>query len=336
VNTKIRVLDRRRLTDLQIERILEAPDVKTVLLELRRFGILENEELKTTEAVERWFNRFIVVQFEKIAHFFHHKEKTLFRALFRRYEVEDLKTILRALKRGEPLGPLANRLRPSAIYSTVDVLSLLSVKSVEELVRELQGTTYGEILSYSLDEPEDRFFFYTEMRLDRYYFKELARAIEGIERREGELLQELLGRNADMLNMQWLYRGRTTYRLSPEEILNYTLSGGSSFSYRRLKELCYLEDASMLIDALRTGPYGFLFEGEQVDRFIEVRMERAIKAFNAELAARDPYSVMTAIDFLHRVEFEIRDLFALLEAKRYGLDPETTRPYLVWRAKRVS
>ncbi len=335
VNTKIRVLDRLRLTDHQVERLLTASDVEAVLLDLRRFGLLNDEELRAAETVERWFNRFIVMQFEKIAHFFHYKEKKLFRALFRRYEVEDLKTLLRALKRGEPLEPLRKRLRPSEIYSTIDVLSLLSVGSVEELARELEGTTYGEILSYSLDEPEDRFFFYTEMRLDRYYFKELTQAIEAIDGKEGELLRELLGRNADMLNMQWLYRGRTTYRLSPEEILNYTLSGGSSFSYGQLKELCYLEDASALIDALRAGPYGFLFEGEQVDRFIEVRMERAVKDLTGELASQDRYSVMTAIDFLHRVEFEIRDLFALLEAKRYNLAAEATRDYLVHRKKEV-
>jgi len=84
---------------------------------------------------------------------------------------------------------------------------------------------------------ENRFRF--EMALDTGYFSIIQSRKLKISREDREILKKWEGLLADLYNIQWVYRGKKFYSLSPEELLNYTINFGDKLTFRERKAMCY-------------------------------------------------------------------------------------------------
>ena len=142
-------------------------------------------------------------------------------------------------------------------------------------------------------------------------------------------MQEILGKNTDILNLQWIYRGRKFYGLSSEELLNYTLLSGHRLSYRTLKDLCYAPSLEEALAYIEKSPYDFLVQNEDFEVFMELNMERYIYDEFMRLKKTSHMNIIESMVYMHQMEYEIRDLFTIFEAKRYGFDKKETLKYLV-------
>lgn len=54
-------------------------------------------------------------------------------------------------------------------------------------------------------------------------------------------MQELLGINIDILNVQWIFRGRYYFNITSEELFNYAANGGAKYDFRSLENFCYMD-----------------------------------------------------------------------------------------------
>lgn len=141
---------------------------------------------------------------------------------------------------------------------------------------------------------------------------------------------ELLGINVDLLNVQWLYRGKRYFQLSPELLFNYCLKHGLRLGLKRLRVLCYLEGTQELVAAMAQTPYGFLFDNpEQLAVAMERDIARMVYGRFEALGQKEQLSLVTPVGYLHRLEYELRDVFSILEAKRYGMSGRETAGFLV-------
>lgn len=334
VNTKIKVLQRSFLKDQDYTRLLEAPSLRDAVSYLRQFtpygeSIAADEVLSIRE-LEGRFRVKLLQKYEKLVHYLMDPYRELFRIIFMRYEVENLKLIFRAILRQEATEALAEGFYRSELFPQIDYQRVLTAKTLEAAVQMLQGTVYHRVLVPYVGERPEKVLFYLEMNLDRVYFNKLAQAVERLPREERALVAELLGKNTDMLNLQWIYRGLKYYRISPEELFNYSLTSGYGLRLEELRQLCYAADAQDLTARLRKTGYAFLFEeGVDIDRFMELGMERYLYAMLREMGRRGAMTILPAILYIHRLEYEMRDLFSLLEAKKFGMSAEDTRKFLV-------
>lgn len=336
VNTKIKILQRDLLKDEDYRRMLEARDVGDVVRYLKEHTAYE-ALLADVDAgpiqiskLEVVFRTHILKRYEALIHYLIDQYRFLFRIIFMRYEVENLKLIIRAVTRKEDLAPLLESFYQSSVIPQLDYQQLTMAKTFEEVIHYLQNTPYHKVLApYSGESPE-RLLFYVEMSLDRMYFKKLAVATSKLEEEDRVLVEELLGKNSDILNIQWIYRGLKYYRISSEELFNYSLPTGALLDLTSLRDLCYSADEADLTEKLRKTPYAFLFqENTDFERFMEIGMERYLFSLLKTLDKKSFMTFLPTVIYIHRLEFEMRDLFSILEAKKFGLAAEDIKHFLV-------
>ncbi len=338
INTKVKTLSSKLLKKKDYENLIESKSVKDVVEYLKNntayktvLNDINLQHIKVDE-IEIIFKKYIISQYRKLIHYFTDEYRKLFKIIFLRYEIEDLKLYLRTIMRNESLKDIGEFIVYSGIHSNIDHEILTNSNDMEEFISNLKGTIYYEILKPYMNEDKEKRLFYMEMSLDGIYFKQLNKQIEKLHREDRRILTELLGQNIDLLNLQWIYRGLKFYRLSPEELINYTLSNGLYLNFNKLKELCYSDNEKVLIDKMVDSKYGFLFDNKDtLEIFMERRIERYLYFLFLEYKKREKMNIIESIVYMHLLEYEMRDIFSIIEAIRYGLNPEESKKFLVRR-----
>lgn len=336
INTKIKALEGKLLSKDDYRNLIAAGSVKEIAGYLKDntayFKVLKDVNVSNLQVdqLELFLKKYIVGQYEKLIHHFTDEYRKLFRTLFIRYEIEDLKLYLRAVNREEDLAAVKKLIVYSGSYSMINYETLSTSKNLQELIDNLSETIYYNALKAYVNEDSQRRMFYMSMSLDRLYFKLLSEQIEKLSREDRNILKELLGKNVDLLNLQWIYRGLKFYRLSPEELVNYTMHYGYYLNYKRIKELCYTKNEDELISKMIDSKYGFLFDNrDTLEVFMERRIERYLYFLFLDYRKREKMNIIESVVFMHLMEYEMRDIISIVEAVRYGMDKEDIKKFLV-------
>lgn len=334
VNTKIKAMDALLLNEEAYETLITLKEPEEILRYLKKtpaYGdIIELKEgTIDIDAEERRLRGDLIEKYERLGHYFSDHYKKFYKTMFMRFEIEDIKLFLRTFLRQEDVSFLKKHLYQTR-YHQLEFMALTKVNSIENFVEALKGTPYYNLIKYYLVEDSDKMMFYMEMSLDHYYFNTLHKQLSEFSNEDELALTEALGQNVDLQNLQWIYRGLKYYGLSSEELLNYTLHVGYYLKYKDLKELCYSKDIEALVKKIQDSKYGFLFKGEGHNEiFFELKMERYILKLMLALQKKHPMTFMDTIVYMHRKEYEIRDIFTLMETKRYHASIEDVRRFLV-------
>lgn len=336
LNTKVKVLEGRLLKKEDYDALLKADTLEEAveyLMSNTWYGDLMNGFIyngKNLEELEIMLSKSYFHNLERFFKYMTDSYRKYFKTIFMRYEVENIKIFLRALSKNQPLeGIRSHLLIHNSSKLEYDVL--MTSRTVGELIDNLKGTPYHRILSNYADETSETMLFYMEMNLDRLYFDTLKK-ITGKLKDNDEIrnVGGLLAMNIDMLNLQWIYRGRRYYGLSSEELLNYALGGGKHFKFEDLKKLCYTSSAEELVGIIKASCYGFLFE-DMTD--FEIYMERSMQRYLYKMftvqKVKNQMNIVETMIYMHQTEYEIRDLFSIFEMKRYGISGEEGKSFLV-------
>jgi V/A-type H+-transporting ATPase subunit C len=283
----------------------------------------------TVESIEQQIKNYILTLYKKIMCYISGDYKKLFKLLMKRFEAEDIKAYLRALILKQDIRSFHLNFPKSSIYSRLDYEKLSSAESLSDFIDMLEDTIYYKVLRLYLNENEDRMLFYMEMNIDRIYFSKLSTEISKFKGDEKPIF-DILQMNIDFLNFQWIYRGRKFYKMSSEEVLNYTLPNGHYLTFDTLKELSYANGERELFEIMSETHYKKLFEHEtSTERFLERDMDRYLFRKFLKSDRESTLNMITVVTFTHRLEFEMRDLFTLIEAKHYGVPAEELKNYLI-------
>ncbi|EOD01372.1 V-type ATPase subunit [Caldisalinibacter kiritimatiensis] len=338
VNTKVRALKGKLLTKKDYNQLLKKKSVSKIAEYLKENtayrDVLKDIDIRDIHRgnLELLLKRYIVLTYEKLLHYFTDEYRRFFRIMFMRYEIEDIKLYLRALSRGENLRYIRELVLYSGVYSTINHDKIVKSKNIEHLVENLKDTVYYQLLVPFLNEKGQKQVFYMEMNLDGFYFRQLYEQASKLNKTDERVLKDSLGKNIDLLNLEWIYRGLKFYKLSPEELINYTLLGGNYLRYKDIKQICYSKDEEELKKRMINTKYGFLFDNEEtLDLFMERRIQRYLYFQFLDYYRRSKMNIMQSIAFVHLLEYEIRDIISLTEAIRYGLDSKETKKYLIRR-----
>lgn len=340
VNTKIRALKGNLLKNSDFINLLGKDSIEEIALYLKNETnyreVLEGIDVENIHRgeLEPLLKKYIVVQFEKLIHYFTDDYKKIFNTIFTRFKVEDLKVYLRAISRGEDIRKVVDFIDYPSKYGILDSEVLSSSRNVEEFIENLKGTKYYDVLKPYLNEENRSQLFYMEMNLDRLYYRMLKEDAEKLDDDDRKIFEEVLGKNVDLLNIEWIYRGIKYYNLLPEELINYTLLGGYEFNYKDIKELCYLRDVEKFVEAILNTKYSFLFDTKgDVDLFMERRIERYMYFEFLKYLKMGKMDITVSAAYIHLLEYEVRDLISTIEAVRYRLDFEEARKYLIRRVE---
>lgn len=332
VNTKIvtqrgRILDKKNLAKMmacntveQITELLFTQHGFQEYVDQSKIHDLHRDDLETL------LNSYKVTNIENILHYFSGPYKDFLQTLLMEYEIYDIVLILRKIARGEDVEEIKAHFIHSERYSDLPYDRLASSKSVPQFIENLKNTRYYFALKTLTGNDALKREFHIEMKLQLLYYKTLIKKAEKLSAADKKTALELIGLRIDLLNVQWIYRAKRHYYISPEQMLIYSLQGGRKLGFDRLRRLCYAKDTEeikLLSKRYLRADILTSDQGNEIDKNIDQTILRFIKG------RKYGGTIGTVLSYVYILESAIREFVAITEGIRYKVPVEQLRKYLV-------
>ena len=270
-------------------------------------------------------------QIEPIYLYYGFGYRQILKRVFMRFEVERIKLALRAITtHDESLHP---RIPRSHMLSNVDEERFIKAKTYGELADAMLYPPYRKAI-LDMKDIEQNPLFHAEMTLDKEYFRGLVDLKDYLEELDMEIMIEAVGVQVDLLNINWIRRAKATFKITPEEIFNYTISRGKRIGIRQQRTLSYMT-LEQLDAWIAQSPYHEVFDGNPLGQ--DARIERYLYQTMRSLEKAHPMSIAPVITYLHEIEYQMRDLDMIVEARDYQVDVSQElfgKQVGAWRSKK--
>lgn len=250
--------------------------------------------------------------------------------LYQRYELENLKVIVRSVCHQRPKKGASALLFSLPKYRSISTDTLLESQDLADLIQRLKGTWYHD----PLDNAAYRFgqegeTFPLEMALDLRYYGRLWEIVSSLQGRDRRIARSLIGVQLDALNIVWMIRFKEGYHFSPEEVLNYGLINGRFIDSPKRKKMAFSIDPNDIINNLDHTPYKVILSGiGDPEVAYTVLLQYLLRLARRNWVGK-PFQIGVILDYLIFKEMEVRSLMTITEAKRIGFSTEGFNRYLV-------
>jgi V/A-type H+-transporting ATPase subunit C len=268
----------------------------------------------------------IMKEYDKFLKFTSGDARKFLQSTYKKYEVESLKIIFRRL---ETAGDAEGFLLFLRDNSDVDFHKLLTSKDSVQFIENLKGTEYYEVLKpFEVDNAKIN-LFNIEMMLDLHYFKYLAKRIDKyLGPKDKVPLEESFGVKTDVLNLMWIYRCKKYYNMSKELIRSYVLPFSTHIKKEMLNRLIDAKDIDEFQEIVSKTRYAEIFKRD-LDEFFELNSAEYMYNVHSDLFRKYPFSITSAVDYIHMKEYELSNIISVIEGIRYGLNPEKIKKYII-------
>jgi V/A-type H+-transporting ATPase subunit C len=236
----------------------------------------------------------------------------------RRFEIENLKTVLRAVHYGlDPSRARASLIPLRATGWRWDLL--LECGSIAAVIDQIRESPYARPLENAIERyAQERRLFYLEIALDLFYFQKLVRLIESQSGKDAADARRFLGRSIAVQNLLWAYRYRIYGRMTPEEIINFTLHRAFTAGLETVRRVAL--GSPLEVEAARLG-FQITPGLSEVEGLTEIEVLAERERFRYATAAirRPLFQLRGALAYLWLLEAEVRDLTMISEGKIAGL-----------------
>ena len=327
ITTKVRAMESRLLKPEQFRELAEQEDVRSAADYLKEqpayaevFDGLDDTKLHRGY-IEQILTQSEYQDFTRLYRFSSMKQRKFLDLYFKHYEVEVIKKLLRHMLGGrEGQTDLSMFQGFFEKHSELDLETLCRAKNFSEFTEALEGTVYGKLLS-QMQETGQTGLFDCELKLDLFYFQLLWKLRNKLlSKTERKILDDCFGSRLDLLNIQWICRARSFYRLSQAEIYALLIPVHYRLRADKVKLLVEAEDDAKFFTVLRETPYGKQEElqtGQMPD--IQLLSNQMLNRIYGRTGHRYPHSPAVLDSYLYRKELEMRKIVTALEGIRYGL-----------------
>ncbi|MFA4877983.1 MAG: V-type ATP synthase subunit C [Methanoregula sp.] len=259
--------------------------------------------------------------------------KQFTQAYLRRWDIQNVLTILRGKMQGVKAGKIKEILVPAGSLDSIFLDRLLLEDSAERIVDALKGHRMYPVLAREYPAAkESGSFSHMENELYKQFFAEIiAEAEGGI--KGGSLFLDSIKLDIDIRNLKTLFRLRAdTFEEDARELFIY----GGSLSATDFSNLNAIKDQGEFIDALTVRYRHKLLltlldemRGEKSLHDAEARLTRVQLAQMEKMSKRNPFSIHPILVYLEKKKYEVFNLRALARGKESRLPSEKIVDYLV-------
>lgn len=333
LSTKIRAMKGKMLSELDYDALMAKANVKEVALHLKNHTYYK-DALKNLDEndvhrgrLEVLLYRDVVHDALKIAKHLRGEEKRIYRYIYRRLEIEDVKKMLRYLHMGKSLEEVDRETLFISRYSRIDFNKALSAKTIPELVESLKGTKFYIVLKPLVTREGSMDVFFAEMVLDLYYFQKTTKQVKKMDRgRDKELLEVLFGHEADYTNIYWIYRTKRFYNLNRELVIRYLIPYNYKLNKDILNDMVDARNVEELVGLINKTFYGRIMDMESGQAELQFfKYMYRIQQRNMRIA---PFTIAPIIGYMYLKEQEVRNITNIVEGIRYDVEPDIIRQYL--------
>jgi V/A-type H+-transporting ATPase subunit C len=245
--------------------------------------------------------------------------RALLTQLYRHFEIDNLKAVLRGTVAGADWEHVLYVLFPLGPVTVLPAQRMMEAGNITAAVDLLRGTVYYDTLAHSMERyTAEQSLFPLEVALDLTYWRTLWRDVNQLPSGDRTQALRIVGSLVDMNNLMWAIRYRVYHHLSEEEIINYTLPFGHRVQDENIRSIAAGADIGQIVtrlypaltgaDALLQQPQGGLPE-------LELQLQRQVADQCRTAFTGYPFHVGILLGYLILTEWEIQDLTVLIEAK---------------------
>lgn len=338
IHSRVRVMYSMLLTHQDLAELASTPDLPSLvgLLKNTAYGPylagLEEKDNTPRQVIHQVKKRLADVYLTLI-HAAPANTRPLLIELFRHFEIDNLKAILRAIVTHSSWEQVREILFPLGSYTKIPAEKMLEAGTVEAAVALLSATPYYDTLSHAMKRySEEQSLFPLEVALDLNYWRTLwinANRLPGQDRTQA---LRIIGPLVDMNNLMWAMRYRVYHHLSEEEIINYTLPFGYRVRDEDIRAIAAGADIARIVMRVYPGLINvdtLLDDPERGLPKLELQLQRRIRQQFQAVFTGYPFHIGLPLAFVLLNELELQDLTVLIEAKASGKTATEFMPYLL-------
>lgn len=236
-----------------------------------------------------------------------------------RFEISNVKTLLRGKMTGERPAALLGRLTPMGTFGRLDVQELAHTEDMGELFRHLEAGPYASIVRparRAFAESHDPFLL--DAALDRGFYEGLEQRALPLESAAGKSFRRLMGALIDRINLVWLLRYRFNYGLPPSQVYYLLMASRYSLPPSQLRNLATLGSLEAVLDALPERLQGILEDVADIPQAY-ARLERAAAEDARKVLHSGAPAISRAFAYLLLRWRELRSVRAVLRGRHLDL-----------------
>jgi V/A-type H+-transporting ATPase subunit C len=283
----MRGLKGKLLGKAQLEGFLGASDTQAIASVLS--GTFYGEHLGDSvdlSRIEHGLKQDLAVSYMKILTFLKGKSGRFLEVLLGKFELFNLKSIIRSFARESANNELAARSTGDSVepfifslgkYHTIPIEAALEADDLESCIALMEKTPFARPLEIGYQQyveagqarrpaPTGKLFL-LELALDLDYYERLWQALDALGPLDKHNAGRLLGIQYDITNLVWILRLKEYYSLSPEQIFQYIIPHGWKIHGDTSWEVAADSNVIGAIVALQVSPYDDLLRSvTQVNR----------------------------------------------------------------------
>ncbi|MBI5462747.1 MAG: V-type ATPase subunit [Gammaproteobacteria bacterium] len=324
LHARVSVLAEQLLPAGRLEALIVAPPGQdTDLLQSAGVALTGERDFDRPAVLEQRLIDALVRDFTVLARALSGVPRELLIYWARRYELGNLKAIIRGKTSEQPVEKIRDNLLDIGLFATLPVEDLLRTDDAAELLRLLEATPYGDIARQArriFEQQQD--VFALDAAMDRRYMAGLSvMALDAADRRT---LRPLVGAILDRFNLVWLMRYRLAYNLTPAEAYFLLIPGGYRLRGAELQALAQLgsfEDMLANLPAPLADELAHASCINTVDRLLEMQ----IGAVAESILRHTAFNLARAFAYLVLRERDLLQLHAVLKGRHLQMKPDAIR-----------
>lgn len=333
LSTKIRAMTGKMLDEKDYAQMQTMNTVRDVALYLKNQTIYSEglKELDENDVhrgkLEILLYRALITDALKVARYLKGNERLIYRFVYRKQEIEDIKKMLRTLAMGRDLSTLDRRILFISRQSRIDFNVSLQATTIRELVDSLEGTNFHGVLDPLVEGENSINLFTAETALDLYYYNRIFTQIRKFySGKDAQILKQSFGYEADFKNILWVFRGKKFYNLRKEVLYSNAINHRYKLKKEQLAELVEATTEEGMISVLKTTYLADYidFDGDRWETDFLTRLGH-LQLLNMRL---DPFSIAPIIGYVFLKEMEIQNITTIIEGVRYKQDPSQFEQYI--------
>ncbi|HMB24227.1 MAG: V-type ATPase subunit [Chloroflexota bacterium] len=338
ISARVRAMYSNLLSPQDFARLSDAPDFPTLITQLKQTAYgpyLENLKDKdmTPQKVDLAIKGRLADSYYSVIHMAPEHARSLLKQLYRYFEVQNLKAVLRAIITDPSWERVQDVLFPMGSLSVLPAQAMVESGSVGAAIELLQGTPYYDTLSFAMKRySAEQSLFPLEVALDLYYWRQLWQEAKKLQGQDREQASRIIGSLMDVNNLMWVIRYKVYHGLSEEEVINYTLPFGYRVRDEDVRAIAAGADLSSVVGRVFPGipDLNALLEDPRVGLpKLEIQLRRRLMQQCLSAFTGNPFHIGVPLAFLVLSDLEIQDLTVLIEAKSSEMPEDEFLPYML-------
>ncbi|MGZ4846723.1 MAG: V-type ATP synthase subunit C [Halobacteriota archaeon] len=245
----------------------------------------------------------------------------------RRWDIWDIKTILRGKTYGASDEEIVRILVPSGELSREYLQTLVRKPSVEEVIAALKGTVYYDVIK-DIDYAESS--MKVEDELDKFYY---ARMVDLVSKIGGSSLYlTVIKMEIDVANLKTLFRLKNA-GISGSRVLEYIIPSGLYLSDKEIEKMADVpfDEFVALLSKYRYWSAISDIVTERMESLskIELRLNKYLNEHVWKISTFNPLTVLPMLGYMLSKDAEVDNIQAIVRGKEAGLSQEIIKDHLV-------